>query len=426
MLNNIPIFIGLRYIRAKRRNQFISFVSGFSLLGMILGTMALVIVLSVMNGFDREIKSRILSVIPHGFIDKSPSLDNWQALSTTVAKHPAVLASAPYVAGYGMLVNHRATRGIDIRGVMINDNSGNTSSSKSGNNSNNVSAIEDYMVVGKLTDLHPGEFGIVLGRLTANYLSVTVGSDIILTLPQVSITPAGIFPRVKQLTVVGIFEVGAQVDQHLAIMNIEDTQRLFRFGNTVQGLELKLTDIYHAGEVTKALAEQLGDAYQVRDWSQTQGSLFAAIKMEKRIITLLLMIIIAVAALNIVTSLVLMVADKRSDIAVLRTIGLSAGGVMKIFIVQGSAVGITGIIIGSILGSIIAVNIGDIVLLLEKSLGIYLFDPSVYFINRLPSELRLSDMAVICTVGAILSILATLYPAYRAAQVEPAEVLRYE
>ena len=414
MLNNVPLFIGLRYIRAKRRNQFISFVSGFSLLGMTLGAMALVIVLSVMNGFDREIKSRILSVVPHGFIDKSPSLDNWQALSAKVSRHPDVLASAPYIAGYGMLVNRRATRGIDIRGVMINGKS------------NNVSAIEDYMVIGKLADLRPGKFGIVLGRLLANYLSVTVGSNIILTLPEVSITPAGIFPRVKQLTVVGIFEVGAQVDQHLAIMHIEDTQRLFRFGGTVQGLELKLTDIYRADKITKTLAEQLGDAYRVRDWSQTQGSLFAAIKMEKRIITLLLMIIIAVAALNIVTSLVLMVADKRSDIAVLRTIGLSAGGVMRIFIVQGSAVGITGIIIGSILGSIIAVNIGDLVLLLEKSLGIYLFDPSVYFINHLPSELRLSDIAIICTVGIILSTLATIYPAYRAAQVEPAEVLRYE
>ena len=418
MLNNISVFVGLRYIRAKRRNQFISFVSGFSLLGMTLGAMALVIVLSVMNGFDREIKSRILSVVPHGFIDKLPSLDNWQALSTTIEEHPAVLASAPYISGYGMLVNRRGTRGIDIRGIMINNDNV--------NNSNNVSDIEDYMVVGKLTDLQPGEFGVVLGRLTANYLSVTVGSNIILTLPQVSITPAGIFPRVKQLTVVGIFEVGAQVDQHLAIMHIEDTQRLFRFGSTVQGIELKLADIYHADTVTKTLAEQLGDAYQVRDWSQTQGSLFAAIKMEKRIITLLLMIIIAVAALNIVTSLVLMVADKRSDIAVLRTIGMSAGGVMRIFIIQGSAVGITGIIIGCMLGSLIAINIGDIVLLLEKSLGIYLFDPSVYFINRLPSELRFGDITVICAAGATLSILATIYPAYRAAQVEPAEVLRYE
>jgi len=423
MLSNVPIFIGLRYIRARQRHQFISFVSGFSLLGMALGTIALVIVLSIMNGFDRELKSRILSVVPHGFIDKSPSLMNWQALSATVLQHPEVLASAPYIAGYGMLSNHRALRGVDIRGILPSDKPPNH---KSPNNRNAVSMIQDPMLIGEFTRLRPGEFGIVLGRLLADYLSVTVGDQIVLTLPQVSITPAGVFPRIKRLSVVGIFEVGAQIDQRLAMMHIEDTQRLFRFGNNVQGIQLKLVDIYRADSVMATLAEQLGSDYQVRDWSQTQGSLFAAVKMEKRMITLLLMIIIAVAALNIVTSLVLMVADKRGDIAVLRTMGLTAGEVMRIFIVQGSAVGIIGIIIGIILGSIIAVNIGDIVLLLERSLGVYLFDPNVYFISHLPSELRLDDIIIICVVGVTLSILATLYPAYRAAQVAPAEALRHE
>jgi len=423
MLSNIPFFIGWRYIRAKRRHQFISFVSGFSLLGMALGTMALIIVLSVMNGFDREIKSRILSVVPHGFIDKPPSLIAWQALSATVSQHSDVVSSAPYVAGYGMLGNHRAIHGVDIRGIPVIDQ---YAGGANAGESNTVSTIQAHMLMGRLADLRPGEFGVVIGRSLADYLAVTIGSRIVLTLPQVSITPAGIFPRLKQLTVVGIFEVGAQVDQHLVMVHIEDAQRLFRFGDGVQGLQLQLVDIYRADKVMAELAEQLGSDYRVKDWSQTQGSLFAAVKMEKRIITLLLMMIIAVAALNIVTSLVLMVADKRADIAVLRTMGLTAAGAMKIFIVQGSTIGVIGIAVGALCGSIIAVNIGDIVLWLESLLGVYLFDPNVYFISHLPSQLQLNDVFIICAVGILLSLLATLYPAYRAARVEPAEVLRYE
>jgi len=413
MLNNVPIFIGLRYTRAKRRHQFISFISGFSLLGMALGTLALIVVLSVMNGFDSEIKQRILSVVPHGFIDQTPHLPQWQVLAKQANAHPEVIASAPYIAGFGMVNYQGSVHGVEIQGILPQSET-------------KVSVIEQHMLQGGLADLKPGEFGIVLGNLLARYLRVNVGEKVIITLPQVTVTPAGVFPRSKRFTVVGVFEVGAQVDQQLAMIHLSDAQRLYRMPNAVQGIHLKVDDIYRADAVMADLAAQLGDGYDYKDWSQTQGSLFQAVQMEKRIISALLMIIIAVAALNIVTSLVLMVADKRSDIAVLRTLGMSAGAVMSVFIVQGSAVGIIGIAIGALIGCLLAWFIGDIVTWLEHTLGVYLFDPNVYFISHLPSELRFDDVVMICGCAIVMSIVATLYPAYRAAKVAPAEVLRYE
>ncbi|MGH1440322.1 MAG: lipoprotein-releasing ABC transporter permease subunit [Cellvibrionaceae bacterium] len=416
MIQSTPLFIGLRYTRAKRRHQFISFVSIFSLLGMALGTLALIVVLSVMNGFDREIKQRILSVVPHGFVDQLPRMRDWQSTAASISNAPGLVASAPYIGAFVMLGAKNSVHGVELQGILPEEES-------------RVSNINRYILPPqKLENLQPGEFGIVLGHLVARYLNVDVGDKLVMTLPQVSVTPAGIFPRVKRFTVVGLFEVGAQVDQSLALIHLSDAQRLFRYGKAVQGLRLQTDDIYRAANVVNSLSDTLMESGQwdLRDWSQTQGSLFQAIKMEKRMVTLLLMIIIAVAALNIVTSLVLMVSDKRSDIAVLRTLGMTTRQIMAVFIVQGSVVGIVGILVGGILGSLLALNISDLVSWFESALGLYVFDPSVYFISQIPSELRQADVMLICGVGIVLSLLATLYPAYRAAQVEPAEVLRYE
>lgn len=418
MIASPAVFIGLRYTRSKRRHQFISFVSAFSLIGMALGTLALIVVLSVMNGFDREIKQRILSVVPHVFMDEKPSMSNWQALSKKIADTPHLLASAPYIGSFAMLTSDRGVQGVEIQGVLPALEA-------------QVSPINRYIVPPqRLENLQAGEYGIVLGHLLARQLGVGIGNTVVMTLPQVSVTPAGVYPRVKRFTVKGLFEVGAQLDQSLALIHLNDAQKLFRYGDAVQGLRLQSDNIYRAKDLSQHLAKRLRDdfsqEYELRDWSQTQGSLFQAIKMEKRMITILLMIIIAVAALNIVTGLILMVSDKRSDIAVLRTMGMTTRQVVSIFMIQGSLVGVSGIVIGAILGCLLALNISTIVSWVEGLLGLYVFDPSVYFISQIPSDLRFADVFLICTVGIVLSVLATLYPAYRASQVEPAEVLRYQ
>jgi lipoprotein-releasing system permease protein len=413
MLSFPPVLIGLRYTRAKRRHQFISFVSGFSLLGMALGTLALIVVLSVMNGFDREIKQRILSVVPHGFIDADHRMKGWEGIAETVESTEDVVATAPYIGGFVMLSSTRGVYGVELQGILPD-------------REQSVSVLDQYMQSGQQSSLISGEFKIILGSLVARYLGVTVGDSVVMTLPEVSVTPAGLFPRVKRFTVAGVFEVGAQVDQSLALVHLQDAQRLFRYGKSVQGLRLRITDIYKAGEVIETLSPQFAEGYSMRDWSQTQGSLFQAIKLEKRMVTLLLMIIILVAALNIVTSLVLMVSDKRGDIAVLRTLGMTTREIMGVFIVQGSAVGIFGVVIGGIVGCLLALGLSDIISWFENALGLYVFDPEVYFISQVPSDLRSMDVLLICGAGVVLSLLATIYPAYRAAQVEPAEVLRYE
>ncbi len=412
MLKNIPLYIGLRYTRAKRRNQFISFISAFSLVGMALGVMALIIVLSVMNGFDREMKERILSVIPHGFVDQLPALKDWQALSTQVNQHPHVVASAPYIASTAMVSYAGGVEAIELQGVLPEAEA-------------QVSIVEQRMFVGSMMQLQPGEYGIVMGRLLAERLVLARGDKIRITSPEINITPMGVFTRSRSFTLVGVFEVGAQVDSTLALIHVQDAQKFLRKPG-VQGLHVKTDNMFAAAQVMGELRAQLGDDYRVKDWSQTQGSLFQAVKMEKIVIGSLLMIIIAVAAFNIVSSLVLMVADKRSDIAVLRTMGVSARQVMAIFIVQGSAVGFIGTLIGAVLGCVIAVSLAPIVSAVESVSGMQMFDPGVVYISQLPSVLLWQDVLFTCGIALLLSFIATLYPAYRAAQIEPAEALRYE
>jgi len=412
MMKNIPLYIGLRYTRAKRRNQFISFISGFSLIGMALGVTALIVVMSVMNGLDREMKQRLLSVVPHGYIDKDPALDNWSALAQQIKQQSKVVGSAPYIASDALVSYEGGVQGIQVEGILPEEE-------------NKISVINQHMLVGSLTDLKQGEFGIVMGVLMARQLNLALGDKVVLTSSDINITPAGVYTRKKSFILVGVFEVGAQVDAEMAIIHLADAQKFFRVPGP-QGLHVKVTNLYDAANVMATLAKQLGGEYKVKDWTQTQGSLFQSLKMEKIVTGTLLNILIFIAVFNIVSSLVLMVADKRSDIAVLRTLGLTAKQVMGIFIVQGSAVGFVGTIAGVILGCVMTLLLDPIMKFVETVFGFHFFDPETFYITTLPSYLMWQDVIIIASIALLLSFLATLYPAFRASKIEPAEALRYE
>ncbi len=411
----LPLLIGLRYIRSKRRTRFISFVSSFSLLGMLLGSTALVAVLSVMNGFDREIKQRLLQVIPHATVTAETPLSDWSTLQSQLQKQDGIVYAAPYIGGNAMVSYERGLKGVSLRGVRPSD-------------LKQLSQIDQHMILGDVEALEQQRYGIIVGGLLARYLGLNVGDKLSITLPQLSITPLGAFPRVKRFTVVGVFEVGAQVDQNLVITHFRDAQALFRMGERVSGLELRTDDLFEAPAITRRLAADLnrGNELIFTSWDKSQGSLFSAVKMEKNVVSVLLLIIIAIAAFNIVSSLVLMVADKRADIAVLRTLGLSRFQVMGIFVVQGGALGIIGVLIGSGLGALIAVYIDPLIQTAESLLNLKIFDPNVYFISKMPSVLKLEDITLVIVSGCLLSLAATLFPAYQASKIEPAEALRYE
>lgn len=409
---SLPFYIGLRYTWAKRRNSFISFVSLFAFMGMALGVFALIVVLSVMNGFDRELKERILRVVPHGFIVADEAIEPWQPLAEQLLDHPRVLGAAPYIEGYGLATFVGQVQGVEIQGIV-------PAAERS------VSTVHDYMLVGGTDSLEPGAYNVVLGSLLARNLGINTGDKVNITLPEVSITPAGVFPRSKRFTVSGVFEVGAQLDQSLALIHMADAQKLFRQKQGPEGLRLRFDDIYAAPTIVKELQASLGSGFQGRDWSATQGSLFQAVKMEKTVVGIMLGIIIAVAAFNIVTSLIMMITEKRSDIAVLRTMGMSAAGIVAIFIVQGTSIGLVGIAIGALLGVVVAVNLAAMVAWVEQAIGAQVFDPTVYFVTSMPSQLQLHDVLWVCVGAATISFLATCYPAYRASQIAPAEALRY-
>lgn len=407
----LPLYIGLRYTWAKRRNTFISFVSLFAFIGMALGVFALIVVLSVMNGFDRELKDRILRVVPHGFVRAATPLQDWQSLAQRLVGRHGVTGAAPYVAGHGLATYDGSVHGIEIQGIDPQAEP-------------DVSVVHEHMLVGELEDLTPGEYEVILGSLLARYLGVALGDKVDITLPSVSITPAGIFPRSRRFTVVGVFEVGAQLDQSLVLIHVADAQKLLRTQG-VEGLRLRFEDIYTAPSRLRDLQAELGADFVTQDWSETQGSLFQAIKMEKTVVGIMLGIIIAVAAFNIVTSLVMMITEKRSDIAVLRTMGLSALGVVAIFMTQGIVIGMVGIAIGAGLGVVVAQHLAAMVAAVENLMGASIFDPTVYFVTTMPSQLQLGDVIYVCLGACTISFLATCYPAYRASQIAPAEALRY-
>ena len=412
-MKNIPLYIGLRYTRAKRRNQFISFISAFSLIGMALGVMSLIVVLSVMNGLDREMKQRLLSVIPHGYIAHETALVNWPEIAQRVKAHPKVTGVAPYIASEALVSYAGGVQGIQIEGVLPEEEM-------------KISVINNHMLLGSLLDLKAGEFGVVMGSMLAQQLGLAMGDKVVITSSDINITPAGIFPRNKSFTLIGVFQVGNQVDNSLAMIHLQDAQKFFRVPGDAQGLHVKTTDLYQASPVMADLAQQFGREYKVKDWTQTQGSLFQSVKMEKIVVGTLLNILIFIAVFNIISSLVLMVADKRSDIAVLRTLGLTSKQVMGIFIVQGSAVGLVGTFIGLVMGCVVTWLLNPIMNLLEALFGFHVFDPETFYISGLPSYLMWQDLLTITFTALILSFLATLYPAYRASKIEPAEALRYE
>ncbi len=412
MNNTVALYIGLRYIRAKRRNSFISFVSLFAFIGMALGVFALIVVLSVMNGFDREVRERILRVVPHAYVSTAGGIADWPALQARLGQNRALLGAAPYVKGHGLVSFDGTSHGVQLQGIEPGMEP-------------EVSVIHDHMLVGGLDALEAGEYRIVLGSLLAHYLEVTTGDKISVTLPSVAVTPAGVFPRTRRFTVAGVFEVGAQLDQELALIHIDDARKLFRRGDNVDGMRLRFEDIYAAALHLPDVRNLLPPEYIVQDWSETQGSLFQAVKMEKTVVGVMLGIIIAVAAFNIVTTLIMMIAEKRADIAVLRTMGLRARGVIGIFMVQGMVLGVVGIAIGTVLGLLVAYNLAPIVSWFEGILGARIFDPSIYFVSSMPSEVRYDDVVMVCAGAAVVSFLATCYPAWRACLIEPAEALRY-
>ena len=393
-----------------------SFISGFSVAAMALGVMALIVVLSVMNGFDKEIKQRLLRIIPHATVAGHPSFTSDQLAEIRqqiIARgDTGVTAVVPMVQGFVMLSKDVNQVGVNLQGL---DEAWPT-----------AKLLKENMLSGYVEQLAPGDFSIILGSQIARKLNVFIGDKIQVTLPMISVTPAGIFPRAKRVTVSGIFEVGAQVDASVAFMHQQDMQKLMRLGDNYQGFQLQFEDPYKVDSWLKSNATSILPNHQWRSWSNAMSSLFQAMRMEKLVVSLLLSVIIAVAAFNIIASLVLMVADKRKDIAVIRTMGANSSLIAKIFIVQGMTVGAIGVLSGTLLGCFVAYFIGDIVGIIEGLLGVYLFDPSIYLINRLPSRIVFNDVAAVAGIALTVSFLATLYPAWRAGKILPAEALRYD
>ena len=414
MFKNLPLFIGLRYTRSKRREGFVSFISGFSLFAMALGVMALILVLSVMNGFDREIKSRLLQVVPH--ITGTPlggvsAAEIANLRGQLLSSDSPVISVTPLAQSFVMLSFESQQTGVMMQAMDSDWPS--------------ASKLKDHMISGYVEQLQPGEFGIILGSQVARKLGAFIGDKVQLTVPKVTVTPAGIFPRIKSFVVTGVFKVGAQVDASLSFVHQQDARKLLQLGDRFQGVQIQVDDAYQADSWLSNNSHIL-PAANWRTWTQSMGTLFQAMRMEKLVVSLLLSVIVAVAAFNIVASLVLMVADKRKDIAVVRTLGAPSSLVIKVFMVQGMAVGLMGIFVGTVLGCVLAYFIGDIVSFIESVLGFYLFDPTVYLITALPSKLVFADVAKVVASATAISFLATVYPAWRAGQVLPAEALRYD
>jgi lipoprotein-releasing system permease protein len=410
--------IGLRYTAARKPgggNRFISFISLISMLGLALGVAALIVVLSVMNGFQKELRTRILGVASHAQISGAEGeLEQWPAAVVAVARHPRVIAAAPYIQAQGMLSFDGQVKGVMVRGILPAEE-------------DRVADFARHMKTGKLERLAPGEFGIILGAELAYSLRAFAGDKVTLIAPQGMVTPAAVLPRMKQFTVVGIFEVGMfEYDSGLALLHLTDAQKLYRMDERVSGVRLKLDDLFVAPAVARELAESLGRGLRVSDWTKSHANFFRAVQIEKNMMFLILLLIVAVAAFNIVSTLVMTVTDKRADIAILRTLGASPGSIMRIFIIQGTLIGVIGLALGIAGGVALALNVETVVPFLERLLGIQFLAKDVYYISDLPSDLHWSDVWIIGVVSFTLTVLATLYPSWRAARVNPAEALRYE
>jgi len=415
MFKPLILYIGLRYTRAKRRTQFISFITLTSVLGIALGVTALITVLSVMNGFEAELRERILGMTSHATATgKFGQLDDWQTLDKKLADYPHVQGSAPFITGQVMINADRRVSGTMLNGILPEYEA-------------KVSDVAAKMKYGNLADLVPGEYGIVLGLELANYLGVSMGDKITVISPQINSTPAGIVPRMRRFTVVGVFQVGMyEYDRNMALIHLDDAAKLFRMDAAVSGLRIKLDDLFNAPQITRTMAKALSSDYQVSDWTLAHSNFFRAIQTEKRVMFIILLLIVAVAAFNIVSTLVMVVTDKRGDIAILKTQGLTSGSIMGIFMVLGSIIGVVGTALGTVGGILLALNVETIVPALEHLFNVQFMAADVYYISELPSKLVWTDVYSIAGMAFLLSLLATIYPAWQASRINPAEVLRYE
>ena len=411
----LELFIGLRYLRAKKRNHFISFISSISIFGIALAIILLITVLSVMNGFQQELRDRILVMTSHVTVSATNGgLQDWQQVAEVLKEDTEITGSAPYVRGEVMLSHSGNVHAALIRGV-------------SPEHEPAVSAVADKMKDGELIDLKPGEFGIILGHELARSLGAWPGDRITVVSPQLNVSPVGVMPRLKRFTLVGTFEVGMhEFDSGLALMHIEDAAKLMRMKGEVSGVRLRIAKLFDARRKQHEIAQKLGAGYYVSDWTRRHANFFRAVQMEKTVMFVILSLIIAVAAFNIVSTLVMVVTDKESDIAILRTLGLSPTSIMQIFMVQGTVIGLLGTFIGMVGGIALANNVESIVQFIERQFDTHFLDPSIYYISVLPSQVLWMDVLLVCGVSFTVSMLATLYPAFRASKTHPVEALRYE
>ena len=414
MFKPLPFYIGLRYTRAKKKNHFVSFISLSSMLGIGMGVMVLITVLSVMNGFDAEIHKRFFGMAPEITVSgQDGKLSNWQALEKELKNTPGVKAIAPYVGGQGLLTHEGQVSPIVLTGILPEQEQ-------------NVTHLKDKLLIGNIAELQ--HFGIILGRGLAMSLGVMVGDKVTIMIPQATVTPAGMIPRFKRFTVVGVFTAGTgfNFDTKLAFIHMTDAQKLMQMGDDISGLKMKINDVYQAPAMTKQLESKLGEDYQVGNWTQQFGAFFQAVKMEKNMMFLILMLIIAVAAFNLVSSLVMVVNDKQAEIAILRTIGATPGTILSIFIVQGMMVGVVGTVLGILGGLLLASNATAIVNALQSLFDVHLLSSSIYFVDYLPSKIMWSDLWQVCAMALLMSFVATIYPAWRASKTVIAEALHYE
>ncbi|QAX82032.1 lipoprotein-releasing ABC transporter permease subunit [Candidatus Pseudomonas adelgestsugas] len=416
MFRPLSVFIGMRYTRAKHRNHFLSFISIVSIIGLALGVAVMIVVLSVMNGFDHEMRTRVLGMVPHAIIESYEPISDWQSLADQVMKASKVMAVAPFTQIPGLLAYDGKVQKILLNGIEPSQES-------------NVSIIDHCMLHGKLNDLVPGKFGIVIGDKAAVRFSVGIGDKLTFIAPEVIVTPAGMFPCMKRFTVVGIFHVGAaEIDGYLCLTNLIDLAHVHRWqSDQVQGLRLKFHSLFDAPLSALDIVKHLGESkYYAIDWTRTHGNLYQAIRMEKAVIGLLLLLIIAIAAFNIISMLVIIVNNKTSDIAILRTIGVMPRQIISIFIVEGTLIGMVGTLIGTVFGILCALNIRTTIAALERVIGYTFLNADIYFIDYVPSKVQTQDVFIVGCAALFLSFIATLYPAWRAACTQPSHALRYE
>ncbi len=415
MRSAFEVWVGSRYVRAHSSNRFVSLISAISMLGIAIAVLVLIVVLSVVNGFERELRERLLAITSHADIEGIDGrLADPDAYLASAVANPRVAAAAPYVRGQALLVAGERLSGAELRGV-------------DPQRETQVSGVADVMTVGQLTSLTPGAFNVILGVELARELAVTTGDKVTVTLAEGRVTPAGVVPRTKRFTVSGIYRVGMyEFDRRLAFINLSDAQRLYRHQGTVTGVRLSVNEIFAAPAIVREVALQQSPMVLVSDWTRRNVNLFRSIQITKSILFVILLLVIAVAAFNIVSTLVMVVKDKQGDIAILRTVGATPSSIVRVFMTQGVVIGVVGTLAGAALGALLAANLESVVGFVESVLGIKLLAADVYFISDLPSELRLADVGRIALIALLLSLVSTLYPAWMAARTAPAEALRYE